>query len=223
MTSPSSHLCILLITSNTSDTRTFILYGAFEERRASTPQTCLTSLTPSQQLRGLKSMANIRKRFSACPKYGYNPELSASPTQLLSGINASLLPDSSPTPQLLLSETNLIVHANASAARILRVVQLVSASQQNSRQNTTAVGPGSGADAQQPDLPGMTRVVVRSSERRCQNSRRRCMSRSLTRTRLVQLFFHNPGGMSRTASHPGPGLQCTDWTAETGDCESSEA
>lgn len=41
-------------------------------------------------------------------------------------------------------------------------MQVASASQQNPGQDTAAVGPGEGADEQQPDLPGMTRAKFKT-------------------------------------------------------------
>ncbi|KAF8248261.1 hypothetical protein K440DRAFT_642724 [Wilcoxina mikolae CBS 423.85] len=68
--------------------------------------------------------------FDTCPKCGYNGAGSNKPTTLPGGINPSLLLDSSPSPQLLLSESNIIVYANKCAARSLRVKQVEAANQQ---------------------------------------------------------------------------------------------
>ncbi|KAI5817187.1 hypothetical protein BZA77DRAFT_367265 [Pyronema omphalodes] len=67
---------------------------------------------------GLKITSN---RFETCPKCGYNDTDSKLPTSLPGGINPALLLDSSPSPQLLLSESNVIVYANKCAARIFKV------------------------------------------------------------------------------------------------------
>ncbi|KAA8908817.1 hypothetical protein FN846DRAFT_918415 [Sphaerosporella brunnea] len=63
------------------------------------------------------------KKFEICPKCGYKASEADRPTSLPGGINPSILLDSSPSPQLLLSEGNVIVYANKCAARILRVRQ----------------------------------------------------------------------------------------------------
>lgn len=64
------------------------------------------------------------KKFSVCPKCAYSTGATGSqPVHLPAGINPTLLLDNSPTPQLLLSESNVIVYANKSAARVVKVKQ----------------------------------------------------------------------------------------------------
>jgi len=64
------------------------------------------------------------QKFEVCPKCGYNSLDADNPTSLPEGINPSILLDASPSPQLLLSENGVIIHANKCAARVLRVKQM---------------------------------------------------------------------------------------------------
>ncbi|KAF8524789.1 hypothetical protein BDD12DRAFT_90578 [Trichophaea hybrida] len=84
---------------------------------------------------GLKMNSN---RFGTCPKCGYNGAGSNKPIALPGGINSSLLLDSSPSPQLLLSESNIVVYANKCAARSLRVKHVEAANQQQRRNSLEA-------------------------------------------------------------------------------------
>jgi hypothetical protein len=67
---------------------------------------------------GLKMSSNL---IETCPKCGYHSAERKELAALPGGIKPSLLLDSSPSPQLLLSESNIIVYANKCAARVLRI------------------------------------------------------------------------------------------------------
>lgn len=113
---------------------------------------------PFKQLH--KATLKSLKKFTTCPKCGYNTEATAKPASLPVGINASVLLDSSPTPQILLSESNIVVYANKSARRLLRVIR---------EDETTAPAAAEEGDKEQEDpeqversstLPGLKRMSV---------------------------------------------------------------
>lgn len=108
-----------------------------------------------------RAALGVSKKFTTCPKCGYNSESTAKPSSLPTGINATILLDSSPTPQVLLSESNIVVYANKSAKRLLRVIR---------EDEDASPPPDEGekepddADKQQlersPTLPGMKRMSI---------------------------------------------------------------